>query len=139
MALHWSNRRDEARQRAKEKAHRERAAEQRAAHEAQAEAENEQEMKSAEEEAADSGGGPGSPVAGCYGAATREEPPPDGDGADVARLVQEDIEKRAEEGQRKYGERLTTGNGRDPLVDAYQEALDLCMYLRQQIEEQAAP
>ena len=82
---------------------------------------------------------PASGVAGGYGAATREEPTPDGDGEDVARLVQADIEARAEEGERKYGERLTTGNGRNALVDAYQEALDLCMYLRQQIEEQAAP
>jgi len=90
-------------------------------------------------ESTENGNGPASGAAESYGAATREEPTPNGDGADVARLVQQDIEKRAEEGRRKYGERLTTGNGRNALVDAYQEALDLCMYLRQQIEEQAAP
>jgi hypothetical protein len=38
-------------------------------------------------------------------------------------------------GSRKYGTRLQAFNGRDPLVDAYQEALDLTVYLRQAIEE----
>ena len=35
----------------------------------------------------------------------------------------------------EYGEPLTTGNGRDALRDAYEEALDLCLYLRQALEE----
>jgi hypothetical protein len=35
----------------------------------------------------------------------------------------------------KYGKTLQTFNGRDALTDAYQESLDLCMYLRQMIEE----
>jgi hypothetical protein len=30
---------------------------------------------------------------------------------------------------------LRAHNGRDALVDAYQEALDLCVYLRQVIQE----
>lgn len=34
---------------------------------------------------------------------------------------------------------LQAHNGRDPLVDAYQEALDLVVYLRQAIEERRAP
>lgn len=38
-------------------------------------------------------------------------------------------------GRQKYGTPLTADNGRDPLVDAYQEALDLVVYLRQAIEE----
>ena len=70
--------------------------------------------------------------------ATRNEPAPKGTGADIARLVQQDIERRAEAGEKTYGERLTANNGRNALVDAYQEALDLCMYLRQQIEEDRA-
>jgi len=35
----------------------------------------------------------------------------------------------------KYHTYLLTHNGRDALIDAYQEALDLAMYLRQAIEE----
>ena len=42
---------------------------------------------------------------------------------------------RAEAGQKKYGTMLRVHNGRDPLWDAYQEALDLSMYLRQAILE----
>lgn len=38
-------------------------------------------------------------------------------------------------GRRKYGTPLQPFNGRDPLVDAYQEVLDLAVYLRQAIWE----
>jgi hypothetical protein len=38
-------------------------------------------------------------------------------------------------GRRKYGTALEANNGRDALMDAYQEALDLAMYLRQAIAE----
>ena len=54
---------------------------------------------------------------------------------DVGDLVKADIEKRIAKGVETYGERLQTHNGRDALIDAYEEALDLCMYLRQVIEE----
>ena len=37
--------------------------------------------------------------------------------------------------QKKYGHRLTAGDGRDCLIDAYQEALDLVVYLRKAIRE----
>lgn len=37
----------------------------------------------------------------------------------------------------KYGTPLQANNGRNPLIDAYQEALDLCVYLRQEIEERS--
>jgi hypothetical protein len=50
-------------------------------------------------------------------------------------LVIEDMQTRDEFGRKKYGTPLQAGNGRDALVDAYQEALDLCVYLRQAIEE----
>ena len=50
-------------------------------------------------------------------------------------MVLADLTNRALEGNLKYGEPLLANNGRDALVDAYQEALDLCMYLRQAITE----
>jgi len=62
---------------------------------------------------------------------------PSGRGPDIVELVKNDLECRAILGARKYGERLKPHNGRDALVDAYQEALDLCMYLRQEIEERS--
>lgn len=42
-----------------------------------------------------------------------------------------DLTARAEVGRAKYGTYLETHNGRDSLMDAYQEALDLLMYLEQ--------
>jgi uncharacterized protein YlaN (UPF0358 family) len=57
---------------------------------------------------------------------------------DIARLVQADIEARAQLGAVRYGGRLLTGsrnNMTSPLQNAYEEALDLAMYLRQEIEE----
>jgi hypothetical protein len=50
-------------------------------------------------------------------------------------LVIMDINKRDAFGVKKYGFRLQPFNGRDPLWDAYQEALDLVAYLRQAIFE----
>lgn len=50
-------------------------------------------------------------------------------------LVVADMRARDAEGRRKYGVPLQPNNGRDVLVDAYQEALDLCVYLRQAIYE----
>jgi hypothetical protein len=50
-------------------------------------------------------------------------------------LVVADMNARDAEGRRKYGVPLQPHNGRDVLVDAYQEALDLCVYLRQAIYE----
>jgi hypothetical protein len=67
--------------------------------------------------------------------ATQDQVQPKGTGVDVCRLVQKDLELRIELGKARYGERLTTFNGRDALLDAYQEVLDLAVYLRQEIEE----
>lgn len=50
-------------------------------------------------------------------------------------LVIDDILERKQSGIRKYGTALQAFNGRDALMDAYQEALDLCQYLRQALEE----
>lgn len=38
-------------------------------------------------------------------------------------------------GVERYGVGLQPGNGRDPIVDAAQEALDLCAYLTQSLQE----
>jgi len=54
---------------------------------------------------------------------------------DIASLVKQDIEQRVQQGKEEYGERLRPHNGRDALQDAYEEAIDLALYLRQQIEE----
>ena len=50
-------------------------------------------------------------------------------------LVMDDIRERDAIGEKKYGVRLQPFNGRDVLKDAYQEALDLVVYLRQAIYE----
>jgi len=42
----------------------------------------------------------------------------------------EDMAKRLELGIERYGTGLQADNGRDMLQDAYEEALDLCVYLR---------
>lgn len=67
--------------------------------------------------------------------ALAEMPKPSGKGNPILGMVLTDLTNRAFEGVKKYGEPLKASNGRDALVDAYQEALDLCMYLRQAIEE----
>jgi hypothetical protein len=50
-------------------------------------------------------------------------------------LVVADMVHRDQWGKEKYGTRLLAHNGRDAISDAYQEALDLCVYLRQAIYE----
>lgn len=50
-------------------------------------------------------------------------------------LVIADMKDRDKVGRERYGTPLQTNNGRDTLLDAYQEALDLVVYLRQEIEE----
>lgn len=68
------------------------------------------------------------------GAAVHEPLPQPGK-TPVADLVLADIQARVDAGFQKYGTKLMTHNGRDPLWDAYQEAIDLVMYLRQAIAE----
>ncbi len=50
-------------------------------------------------------------------------------------LVVNDMISRDAFGLEKYGTSLQPHNGRDVLMDAYEEALDLCVYLRQAIFE----
>ncbi len=65
------------------------------------------------------------------------EPAPKPGEEKVLDAVLADLTGRAEQGKEKYGTYLMTENGRDPLVDAYQEALDLVMYLKQELMERA--
>jgi len=56
----------------------------------------------------------------------------------VVDLVKADLDRRAEHGAVIYGTRLQPHNGRDALQDAYEEALDLACYLKQEILERDA-
>ncbi len=64
------------------------------------------------------------------------QPPPQGNGEIVLKHVIQDLKDRAEMGKAKYGTYLRAHNGRNALWDAYQEALDLVMYLRQKLLEE---
>ena len=68
-------------------------------------------------------------------AVREQQPPTPNNRPAVWNLVIEDMRQRDADGRAKYGVPLQSFNGRDPLVDAYQEALDLTVYLRQAIEE----
>jgi hypothetical protein len=50
-------------------------------------------------------------------------------------LVLDDMRERDRIGRERYGMRLTSGNGRDHLVDAYQELLDSAVYLVNYLDE----
>jgi hypothetical protein len=65
----------------------------------------------------------------------RQPDPTPNDLPRVHDLVLTDLEGRLAQGLRTYGVPLQPHNGRDALADAYAEALDLAMYLRQAIFE----
>ncbi len=79
--------------------------------------------------------------------AARVQPLPTGDGIDIAAeaandlrirgLIQvaEDIEARIRMGEKKYGTRLKSHNGRDAMLDLYQEVLDGINYSKQLVIE----
>lgn len=68
-----------------------------------------------------------------------EQPAPKPNGnKPVWDMVISDMIKRNQLGEAKYGTPLQVFNGRDALRDAYEEALDLCVYLRQAISERDA-
>lgn len=54
-------------------------------------------------------------------------------------LVLADMQDRDQVGLARYGTRLQAHNGRRALTDAYQEVLDLAVYLRQEIQERTHP
>jgi hypothetical protein len=60
-------------------------------------------------------------------------------GKAVIDMVLSDIAERAQFGYVKYGTLLQAQNGRDALWDAYQEAIDLVMYLRQELARREEP
>lgn len=50
-------------------------------------------------------------------------------------MVIKDMQERDKFGREKYGTPLQPLNGRNPLVDSYEEILDLCVYMKQCQEE----
>lgn len=69
---------------------------------------------------------------------TPEPAPKPGTARATWSLVMADMLERDATGAAKYGIRHQHDNGRDHLVDAYQEALDLALYLRAEIERRKA-
>ena len=67
--------------------------------------------------------------------AATPQPQPQLGRTQVLGFVWMDLVDRANVGKQKYGTFLETHNGRDALMDAYQEALDLVMYLKQALME----
>ena len=53
----------------------------------------------------------------------------------IVDLVIADMKERKKQGIKTYGVALQAFNGRNALQDAYEEALDLAMYLKQAMEE----
>lgn len=70
--------------------------------------------------------------------AEKVQPMPTKGGVNVLEEVIADLRGRDRIGTEKYGATLQTNNGRDALLDAFQEALDLVMYLKQAILEREA-
>jgi hypothetical protein len=64
-----------------------------------------------------------------------EQPQPHGVGSVTYKLLINDILERAELGKQRYGEYLTSFNNRDSMIDAYQEILDLVIYIRTFLSE----
>lgn len=61
----------------------------------------------------------------------------DWSGSVYGRRLKKSLRERADAGEKKYGTRLMTFNGRDAITDAFQEAQDALMYLTQaQMEAQ---
>jgi hypothetical protein len=67
--------------------------------------------------------------------AAEEPPPTTGTGRPIWELVVEDMQARDAMGRERYGTPLLAHNGRDAMVDLYQELLDAVVYLRQALEE----
>lgn len=62
-------------------------------------------------------------------------PTGDPDSPNIHELVMTDLANRMLLGIRRYGQPLKPHNGRDPLLDAYEECLDAAAYLRQAMFE----
>jgi hypothetical protein len=70
--------------------------------------------------------------------AIQSQPAPTGEGSEITQMVIDDLAARREVGIQRYGRPLRMFNGRNALIDAYQEALDLTVYLRQRLAEDEA-
>lgn len=68
-----------------------------------------------------------------------DQPPPvKNNNTPIVDLVVQDMLERKRLGIERYGVALQANNGRDALRDAYEEALDMAIYLKQALEEQEA-
>jgi hypothetical protein len=68
-------------------------------------------------------------------AASEQPPPTVNDSPLVKDAIHADIEELCERRRQKYGTHLQPHNGRDALRDAYEEALDQALYLKQALME----
>lgn len=59
------------------------------------------------------------------------------DAPDIQSLVIADITRRRVVGIERYGTALQPNNGRNALLDAYEEVLDLACYLKQRLVEES--
>lgn len=78
------------------------------------------------------------PVTYSYYPRHSQPPPKHNASTPIVELVIADLQARAEKGQAKYGTKLQAGNGRDGLVDLYEELADALLYCRQEIEDKKA-
>lgn len=62
-------------------------------------------------------------------------PTGDEDAPNIHELVVADVMNRMQLGKNRYGQPLKPHNGRDPLLDHYEELLDACAYARQMLFE----
>lgn len=74
-----------------------------------------------------------------YADTNSQQAPKPNDNPAAWSLVIKDMAERDIFGAEKYRTRLQPLNGRDALIDAYQEALDLVVYLRAAIYERDNP
>lgn len=65
-----------------------------------------------------------------------EPPPTPNNTTPIWELVMKDMHNRNEFGKSKYGTPLQAHNGRNALKDAYEEVLDLAVYLKQKLVEE---
>lgn len=70
-----------------------------------------------------------------FGEFEKQPDPKPNDSTPIYQLMVRDVEQRAEYGKRTYETYLQAHNGRDALRDAYEEALDLALYLKQALVE----
>lgn len=69
------------------------------------------------------------------GVASVDQPSPKGKGTPIADIVAKHVLERKELGTKRYGEPLKANNGRDPLIDLYQELHDALVYTCQLLVE----